>query len=45
VGRRWAGILDRLAADLDADRSPVTTVDSVPEAVAVVVAAQQRRSL
>jgi uncharacterized protein (TIGR00725 family) len=45
VGRRWAGILDRLAVDLDADRSPVTTVDSVPEAVAVVVAAQQRRSL
>lgn len=45
VGRRWATIVDRLAADLDADRSLVTTVDSVPEAVAVVVAALHHRTL
>jgi uncharacterized protein (TIGR00730 family) len=39
VGTRWRRLVDTLAAELDTDRSLVTSVESVDEAVAEVVEA------
>jgi hypothetical protein len=42
VGSQWRRIVDTLAADLNTDRSLVTCVDSVDEAVATVIEAVRR---